>query len=151
MAINFGQGFNITSSEAVDVRILKTKAEMASMTAAQEKRMPDNYFCICKDDGKLYIWNKTFEKLETTGRFRLFDELINIAAAISKVIESPETKEALEKALAQTMPGVMKETLEDPVLGPSLVENMFADEHFELNVQNKVDLAISHITAIDGN
>ena len=28
MAVNFSSGFNITSNEAVDQRIIKTKAEM---------------------------------------------------------------------------------------------------------------------------
>ena len=89
MAINFGQGFNITSSEPVDARILKSKAEMANMTSIQELRMPDKYFAICKDDGQLYLFDKANDKDPETGRFRLYEPevLVNAYDSISRVSE----------------------------------------------------------------
>ena len=54
MAINLPSGLNITTDEAVDSRILLTKEQMKNIADA---KMPDKYFCICLDDGNLYIYN----------------------------------------------------------------------------------------------
>ena len=57
MAVNFSSGFNITSNEAVDSRIIKTKLQMRSMSPADLARMPENYFCMCADDGQIYFYS----------------------------------------------------------------------------------------------
>ena len=67
MAINFPNGFIITSQEPIDSRIVLTKAEMAAMKKA---RMPQVYFAVCSDDSKIYIYNAENEVDPTTGRFR---------------------------------------------------------------------------------
>lgn len=69
MAYNFPQGFQITGSEPIDTRLVLTKAEMLNI---KKPNMPSVYFCICSDDGCLYLYNKENTLDEVTGRFRLF-------------------------------------------------------------------------------
>lgn len=69
MAVSFPNGFKITCQEAVDNRLVLSKAEMLAMKKA---KMPSVYFCMCKDDGNLYLYNDTNEIDAETGRFRLF-------------------------------------------------------------------------------
>ena len=70
MAINLPSGLNITTIEAVDSRILLTKEQMKNMVDA---KMPDKYFCICLDDGNLYIYNKNATPNTVTGKFTSFN------------------------------------------------------------------------------
>lgn len=63
--INLIQGFNISSPLPIDGRILLSRAEMASI---DDNIMPDRYFCICEEDGLLYLYDKTAEVSEL-GRF----------------------------------------------------------------------------------
>lgn len=91
MAIKSSQGFNITSQESIDSRLVLTKAEMAALKIAA---LPTNYIAICKDDGKLYIYNSSNEKLQTTGRFRPIDDLISFT--------SPAAQAQFEAALANS-------------------------------------------------
>ena len=63
--INLIQGFNISSPLPIDGRILLSRAEMASI---DDNIMPDRYFCICEEDGLLYLYDKTVEVSEL-GRF----------------------------------------------------------------------------------
>ena len=63
--INLIQGFNISSPLPIDGRILLSRAEMASI---DDNVMPDRYFCICEEDGLLYLYDKTAEVSEL-GRF----------------------------------------------------------------------------------
>lgn len=63
--INLIQGFNISSPLPIDGRILLSKAEMASI---DDNVMPDRYFCICEEDGLLYLYDKTAEVSEL-GKF----------------------------------------------------------------------------------
>lgn len=76
MAVNFSSGFNITSNEAVDQRIIKTKAEMRSMSPADLARMPDKYFCMCADDGQIYFYDKEGGFKPETGYFTAFDSTV---------------------------------------------------------------------------
>ena len=56
--INIVSGFDITANVPVDSRIIKTKAEMK---ATRNYTLPEVYFCICKDDGCLYLYNSNIE------------------------------------------------------------------------------------------
>lgn len=56
--INLIQGFNISSPLPIDGRILLSRAEMASIN---DNVMPDRYFCICEEDGLLYLYDKNAE------------------------------------------------------------------------------------------
>jgi len=71
MAININTGFNVHSSQPIDVRNVISKADMLTIN---ENIWPDVYYATCKDDGQLYVFNKTNEKLEDTGKFRLISD-----------------------------------------------------------------------------
>lgn len=69
--IKIVQGFKLSTRDAVDNRILLTKAEMK---AVNDNQMPDMYFAICKDDGCLYLYDKSrvLTGDEETGKYTLF-------------------------------------------------------------------------------
>ena len=65
--ISIIQGFKLLTTNAIDNRILLSKAEMV---AIKDNTMPDKYFAICKDDGCLYMYDKSREILnDETGKF----------------------------------------------------------------------------------
>lgn len=64
------QGFKVSSSEPVDARILLTKEEMKNINP---NIMPDVYFALCKDDGKLYLYDKNNSFNDITGYFSLHE------------------------------------------------------------------------------
>ena len=61
------QGFNVGSPLPIDGRILLSRAEMASIN---DDIMPDKYFCICEEDGLIYLYDKTAEVDPENGRFK---------------------------------------------------------------------------------
>ena len=91
MAVNFSSGFNITSNEAVDQRIIKTKAEMRSMSPADLARMPDKYFCMCADDGQIYFYDKEGDLKPETGYFTAFDSTVADDIKNSEEVQSALT------------------------------------------------------------
>lgn len=99
MAINFPNGFYITSQEPIDARIILTKAEMKAQLDA---RMPDVYLAICKDDGKVYLYNKDNEVDPDLGKFRLQEAEISedglalkLPGALAKAIAKQEEPSGL--------------------------------------------------------
>lgn len=70
MAIKVSQGFKRTGADAIDVDLALTKAQML---VVDDDLMPDKYFTICQDDGKLYLYNKENSFEDTTGRFRVLE------------------------------------------------------------------------------
>lgn len=74
--IQIVQGFKVMTRDAIDNRILLSKSDMCSIN---DNQMPDKYFAICKDDGMLYLYDKSREvpevadaDTESTGKFTLF-------------------------------------------------------------------------------
>ena len=67
------QGFKVSSSEPMDARILLTKEEMKNIN---QNIMPDIYFALCKDDGKLYLYNKNNSFNDVTGYFSLYESQV---------------------------------------------------------------------------
>lgn len=76
--ISIVQGFKVMTRDAVDNRILLSKSEMRTINDSQ---MPEKYFAICKDDGKLYLYDKSRvvaaaiaegDTDESTGKFTMF-------------------------------------------------------------------------------
>lgn len=74
--ISIVQGFKVMTRDAIDNRIVLSKSEMRSI---DDNQMPDKYFAICKDDGMLYLYDKTRElseipddDTESTGKFTMF-------------------------------------------------------------------------------
>ena len=82
MAIKFPNGFNITSQEPIDQRLVLTKEQMRSVV---EARMPDVYVAICKDDGKLYTFNKANVFDDDTGKFRLHSADVTVDELAGKL------------------------------------------------------------------
>lgn len=70
MAINVSQSFHRTSANAIDDTLTLTKVQML---AVNDNLMPQKYFTIGQDDGKIYLYDKSNEVDETTGKFRKFE------------------------------------------------------------------------------
>lgn len=68
MSTEINTGFISNSAEPLDNRVLLSKAEMKAMN---DSVMPDKYFCICKDDGCLYLYNKANSVDKVLGKYRL--------------------------------------------------------------------------------
>lgn len=66
-AININAGFELGSKQPLDSRQYLTKEQMLNIN---ENIMPDAYFCICKNDGNIYTYNKNNEIDPETGKFR---------------------------------------------------------------------------------
>ena len=80
----FRNGLDITTAAAVDKRIYLTKAEM--LTAEDNFNLPDVYFAVCPDDGKLYLYNVNNVASAETGKFKRIESTINF--------EKPSTEES---------------------------------------------------------
>lgn len=66
------QGFELLTREAVDKRLVLSKAEMLSVN---DNQMPNTYFAVCKDDKKLYVYSKDSTEISTeTGKFKLYSD-----------------------------------------------------------------------------
>lgn len=97
MAIDINAGFNVGGTVSpIDSRLVLTRKQMYEMNDAD---MPSTYFCICKDDTRLYVYNKQFLKNSTTGKFRLatIDGVLDLNDQID--LSSYATIEQLNQAL----------------------------------------------------
>lgn len=63
-----GMAFERTSVAAIDESLTLTKAQMV---AVDDNKMPDKYFTICTDDGKLYLYDKSATPNAETGKYTL--------------------------------------------------------------------------------
>lgn len=70
MAISLSQAFKRTSANPIDESMTLTKAQMKTVN---DNLMPDKYFTIGQDDGKIYLYDKSNDVDETTGRYRKFE------------------------------------------------------------------------------
>ena len=70
MAIDLATGFNIGSKDAIDERQVLTLEQMKNL---DESIYPDKYFAICKDNGKLYLYNVNNIVDSETGKFRVLE------------------------------------------------------------------------------
>lgn len=59
----------------VDTRLILSKREMLEVN---EGFLPDIYFALCKDDGQFYLYNKTNESNEKTGKFNLITNIVEV-------------------------------------------------------------------------
>ena len=76
--ISIVQGFKVMTRDAVDNRILLSKSEMRNI---KDSQMPDKYFAICKDDGGLYLYDKSravtlTSEEDDTGKFTQFSSCV---------------------------------------------------------------------------
>ena len=66
--ISIGMPFNRQGAFPVDERITLSKDEML---ATDDTKMPNVYFAVCKEDGKMYVYNKDATPSPETGKYRL--------------------------------------------------------------------------------
>ena len=69
--IPLGFGFDRSSPAPIDNSLTLTKAEML---AVDDSKMPEKYFTICLDDGKLYLYDKSATPSAETGKFKKLAE-----------------------------------------------------------------------------
>ena len=93
MAIQLPQGLQINAKQAVDIRLVMSKA---MMLAQDDNLMPVKYLTICVDDGKLYLYDKNSEPNPETGKFK------EILANVNKDVEGLEDQiDAFNDALSK--------------------------------------------------
>jgi hypothetical protein len=63
--------FLIQAGAPVDTRLVLTKYEMRNTVDTYQ---PEVYFALCKDDGHFYLYSKTAEISEETGKFTLITD-----------------------------------------------------------------------------
>lgn len=68
--ISLPQGFKVGAAEAVDSRLILSKAEML---ATKDSLMPTVYLAVCKDDNAIYIYSKDNSIDPETGKFRVYE------------------------------------------------------------------------------
>ena len=68
--ISLPQGFKVGAAEAIDSRLILSKAEML---AIKDSLMPAVYLTICKDDNAIYIYSKDNSIDPGTGKFRVYE------------------------------------------------------------------------------
>ena len=95
MAIKLNTGFNIRSNVPIDERFILT---FEQMTLINDKLMPEKYFAVSSDDGKLYVYSKSNDFDTKTGRFRLAFE--NIDAKLDELIA--QSTDAIDQVKAET-------------------------------------------------
>ena len=138
MAIKFPNGFNITSQEPIDQRLVLTKEQMRSVV---EARMPDVYMAICKDDGKLYTFNKANVFEEDTGKFRLHSADVTVDELTEKL------PRALQKALSIQIDKKSGLVVDDDL---SIKVNLDSDV-LTINDNNEITFSFDTIQAIENN
>lgn len=70
MGIPINTGFDSNAPVSIDNRFVLTKSQMLNV---DDNKMPEAYFCICKDDLTLYVYDKNMDidKIsEVTGKFK---------------------------------------------------------------------------------
>ena len=60
--------FERTGPFPIDDTLVLSKAEMLAVTDA---KMPEKYFAVCKDDGKMYVYDKFATPNANTGKFTI--------------------------------------------------------------------------------
>ncbi len=127
MPIILPQGFEITSKQPIDTRILLKKTAMLSMN---DNIMPIKYFAICVDDGKLYLYNKANEVDPETGKFRVLESNVDLSNYVTQeqlqqltaLLDSLATKESVEavKTNVEDLAGRVNALEQKPTTTPKL-------------------------------
>ena len=127
MPIILPQGFEITSKQPIDTRILLKKTAMLSIN---DNIMPIKYFAICVDDGKLYLYDKTNEVDSETGKFRVLESDVDLSNYVTKeqlqqltdLLDSLATKESVEsvKTNVDDLAGRVDALEQSPITTPKL-------------------------------
>ena len=99
--IKLVQGFDIRQPLPIDGRILLSEEEMKNVDT---NLMPDKYFAINKNDGRLYLFDKNNSTATVTGGFRPADDAVKAyadekAAEISSHLDDYVKNEDLAEEL----------------------------------------------------
>lgn len=113
MAISLPNGFKVTSALPIDNRLMLTKAEMLAM---KKPNMPDIYLCVCSEDKKIYIYDKSIaaEDLDAEiGRFRPIENYFTFNTSEAKsnldeAIKSSSTISNIVTAVGNNESGLTK-------------------------------------------
>ena len=127
MPIILPQGFEITSKQPIDTRILLKKTAMLSIN---DNIMPIKYFAICVDDGKFYLYDKSNEVDPETGKFRVLESDVDLSNYVTKeqlqqltaLLDSLATKESVEavKTNVEDLAGRVDALEQGPITTPKL-------------------------------
>lgn len=100
----FRNGFKVQTGSAIDKRLLLSKAEM--LTVEEDYTMPDEYFAVCKDDGKVYLYKASNTVDAETGKFRVIDDTLDKTNALinasTAAISTEETRAKAAEDLLNT-------------------------------------------------
>ena len=75
MASPLSGGFKVNAREAIDVRLVLSKTEMKTQKYEADGKtiaLPSPYFCLCKDDDNIYIYDTNNPEDAQTGKFKLY-------------------------------------------------------------------------------
>ena len=127
MPIILPQGFEITSKQPIDTRILLKKTAMLSIN---DNIMPIKYFAICVDDGKFYLYDKSNEVDPETGKLRVLESDVDLSNYVTKeqlqqltaLLDSLATKESVEavKTNVEDLAGRVDALEQGPITTPKL-------------------------------
>lgn len=154
MSIKINSNFQIGTPQPLDYRNVLTKEEMKNVN---ENVWPEAYYTICKDDGKIYTFNKGNESTEETGKFRLLDTTAIITEEItpnvkigsidgSKISTGTEITSILKDMLIQSIPPIV--TLSTPKDTFSISETITGT--VTVNVDDTNSTASSIISIVEG-
>lgn len=95
MAIQLTTGFSIGSQDLIDDRLVLSKAEMLALN---ENVYPVQFFCLCSDDNKIYVYNQANIPNDTTGKFVVYVGTDGTTgASIDDDVISPDTTYSSQK------------------------------------------------------
>lgn len=95
MALNLTAPFKRGGAFPIDEDLVKSKAEMK---ATNDNTMPDKYFCVCSDDGQIYLYDKSNSIDAETGRYRVFE-----GGSDDKFFEYTQSTPSQEWEIAHTL------------------------------------------------
>lgn len=150
-------GFDITQATAIDKRLVLTREQM--LDAENTMLLPDQYFCICVDDGRIYFYDRTAEEVSPeTGKFvqsehKLEGSLDDAIAQIEALNDRLDSGEFVTSAdLSNAIPGALQAALAEQsvngglaVLDGNILVNV-NNHQFTIGDDNKI-----WITEIDAN
>lgn len=140
----FSNGFDVTTSSAIDKRLILTKAEMK--IAEDVYNLPPVYFAVCsdndEDNGKIFVYSSAYSNDDVTGKYRPIDDLINFS--------SDAARENFEKAIKESVEiqGI-KETLGDAQARTGVFEEIDAAEEKIEAVTDRVDVLEPQVTNLE--
>ncbi len=138
MAISINTGFNMGSGQPIDSRNVISKVDMKNIN---ENVWPDVYYTTCRDDGKLYIFNKANEPNDETGKFRLVidDALTDVDMQIGTDITSTQDVGLLPSGTTIKSTTTVKDILLAILTGSGSKNTTTTDNNSTVSDETKLD------------